>query len=98
MVTETARNWYRPVRRTGDLSRAEFETRHAELRQEITQIEQELKQEVAKLEGKIDALATSVGASIASNKVAFWRLVATNLLTLFVGIGGGIAIDIIIRR
>lgn len=73
-----------------EISRAEYETRHAEQRQEILKVETALRSDIKSLEVKIDNLSQAISNLTAANSAAFWKLIATSLVTFLTGGGIGV--------
>lgn len=72
-----------------EITRAEYEARQAEIRQQVLGIETSLRTDLKGLENKIDNLSTTINSVAAYNKSAFWKLIASSLITFLVGSGMG---------
>lgn len=73
---------------TGDnenIGRAEYETRHAELRAEILREVTDLESKINSLTAKIDAL----GGKVDRAGTDVWKVLASSTLTLILGFVGG---------
>lgn len=68
------------------IERPEYEARHTELQRQITDMTVEL-----------HSIRITLNTLIASNKIAFWKLVATTMIALITGSAGTVIIEAVLR-